>query len=142
MSIRGPTDVGTSTDMSCRTGKAIQTHAYDDDDWSSSGPECRAKNDTEQLSEDSDELSENSSNVRESDKDLTGLLPETVHMACMRNHYYYTVYRDMNDGEGPSQNNISYNGIYRNNNSIHWAYKEEFIECSNPTGCGLLVENH
>jgi hypothetical protein len=67
MSNRGPTDVGTSTDMSHRTVKAVQTHAYNDDDWSSSGPKCGTKNDTEQLSEDSDELSEDPSDVRESD---------------------------------------------------------------------------
>jgi hypothetical protein len=63
-------------------------------------------------------------------------------MACMRDHYHYTVYRDRNDGEGPLQNNISYNGIYRDNDGIHWAYEKEFIECSNPTGCELLIENH
>jgi hypothetical protein len=106
------------------------------------GPEWRAKNNTEQLSECSDELSEAWSDIREPDKELTGPQPETVHMACMRDHHHYTVYRDMNDGEGPSQNNISYNGIYRDNDGIHWAYKEEFIECSDPTGCGSPVENH
>jgi hypothetical protein len=136
-------DIGTSTDMISRTGKTIQKPACDnDDDWSSSGPECGAKNDIEQLSEDSDELSEDTSDVRESNEDMTGSLPETVYMACMRDHYHYTLYRDTKDGEGPSQNNISYNGIYRDNDGIHWAYEEEFVECSNPTSCGLPVENH
>jgi hypothetical protein len=75
---------GTSTNMICRTGKAIQKPACNDnDDWSSSGPECGAKNDTEQLSEHSDELSEALSDVREPDEDHTGSLSETVHMACM-----------------------------------------------------------
>jgi hypothetical protein len=87
-------------------------------------------------------LSEARSDIREPDEELTGPQPETVHMACMRDHHHYTVYRDMNDGEGPSQNDISYNGIYRDNDGIHWAYKEEFVECSDPTGCGLPVENH
>jgi hypothetical protein len=32
--------------------------------------------------------------------------------------------------------------IYRDNDGINWAYKEEFIECSNPTDCRLLVKNH
>jgi hypothetical protein len=106
------------------------------------GPEWRAKNNTEQLSECSDELSEAQSDIREPDEELTGPQPETVHMACMRDHHHYTVYRDMNDGEGPLQNDISYNGIYRDNDGIHWAYKEEFVECSNPSGCGSPVENH
>jgi hypothetical protein len=106
------------------------------------GPEWRAKNNTEQLSECSDELSEARSEIREPDEELTGPQPETVHMACMRDHHHYTVYRDMNDGEGPSQNDISDNGIYRDNDGIHWAYKEEFIECSDPSGCGSPVENH
>jgi hypothetical protein len=106
------------------------------------GPEWRAKNNTEQLSECSDELSEAQSDIREPDKELTGPQPETVHMACMRDHHHYTVYRDMNDGEGPSQNDISYNGIYRDNDGIHWAYEEEFVECSDPTGCGSPVKNH
>jgi hypothetical protein len=106
------------------------------------GPEWRAKNNTEQLSECSDELSEARSEIREPDEELTGPQPETVHMACMRDHHHYTVYRDMNDGEGPSQNDISDNGIYRDNDGIHWAYEEEFVECSNPSGCGSPVENH
>jgi hypothetical protein len=106
------------------------------------GPEWRAKNNTEQLSECSDELSEARSEIREPDEELTGPQPETVHMACMRDHHHYTVYRDMNDGEGPSQNDISYNGIYRDNDGMHWAYEEEFVECSDPTGCGSPVENH
>jgi hypothetical protein len=106
------------------------------------GPEWRAKNNTEQLSECSDELSEARSDIREPDEELTGPQPETVHMACMRDHHHYTVYRDMNNGKGPSQNDISDNGIYRDNDGIHWAYKEEFIECSDPTGCGSPVENH
>jgi hypothetical protein len=75
------------------------------------GPEWRAKNNTGQLSECSDELSEARSEIREPDEELTGPQPETVHMACMRDHHHYTVYRDMNDGEGPSQNDISDNGI-------------------------------
>jgi hypothetical protein len=106
------------------------------------GPEWRARNNTEQLSECSDELSEARSEIREPDEELTGPQPETVHMACMRDHHHYTVYRDMNDGEGPSQNDISYNGIYRDNDGMHWAYEEEFVECSDPTGCGSPVENH
>jgi hypothetical protein len=106
------------------------------------GPEWRAKNNTEQLSECSDELSEARSEIREPDEELTGPQPETVHMACMRDHHHYTVYRDMNDGEGPSQNDISYNGIYRDNDGMHWAYEEEFVECSDPTGCGSPVKNH
>jgi hypothetical protein len=142
MSTRGPTDVGTSTNMSHRTGKAVQMHTCDNNDWSSLGPKYGAKNNTGQLSEDSDELSENPSDVRESDKDLTSSLPEAMHMACMRDHHHYIVYRDRNDGKGPSQNNISYNGIYRDNDSIHWAYEEEFIECSNLIGCGSPVKNH
>jgi hypothetical protein len=100
---KGLMDVGMSTNMIRRTGKAIQKPACDDDDdWLLLGPKCGAKNNTEQLSEDSDELSEVPNYVRESDEDLTGSLPETVHMACMRDHHHYTVYRDMNDGEGPS----------------------------------------
>jgi hypothetical protein len=106
------------------------------------GPKWRAKNNTEQLSECSDELSEARSEIREPDEELTGPQPETVHMACMRDHHHYTVYRDMNDGEGPSQNDISDNGIYRDNDGIHWAYEEEFVECSDPSGCGSPVENH
>jgi hypothetical protein len=69
-------DVGTSTNMNHRAGRATQKPACnDDDDWSLSGPECRARNETEQLSEDSDELSEAPSNVRDPDKDFTGSLP-------------------------------------------------------------------
>jgi hypothetical protein len=60
----------------------------------------------------------------------------------MRDYHHYTVYRDMNDGEGPSQNDISYNGIYRDNDGMHWAYEEEFVECSDSTGCGSPVKNH
>jgi hypothetical protein len=93
----------------------------DSDDSSSSesgvgneGPEWRAKNNTEQLSECSDELSEDLRDIREPDEELTGPQPETVHMACMRDHHHYTVYRDTNDGEGPLQPDISYNGIYKN----------------------------
>jgi hypothetical protein len=78
------------------------------------GPEWRAKNNTEQLSECSDELSEALSDSREPDEELTGPQPETVHMACIRDHHHYTVYRDTNDGEGPLQLDISYNGIYKN----------------------------
>jgi hypothetical protein len=78
------------------------------------GPKWRAKNNTEQISECSDELSEALSDIREPDKELTGPQPETVHMACMRDHHHYTVYRDTNDGEGPLQLDISYNGIYKN----------------------------
>jgi hypothetical protein len=93
----------------------------DSDDSSSSesgvrnkGPEWRAKNNTGQLSECSDELSEALRDIREPDEELTGTQPETVHMACMRDHHHYTVYRDTNDGEGPLQPDISYNGIYKN----------------------------
>jgi hypothetical protein len=93
----------------------------DSDDSSSSesgvgieGPEWRAKNNTGQLSECSDELSEALRDIREPDEELTGPQPETVHMACMRDHHHYTVYRDTNDGEGPLQLDIPYNGIYKN----------------------------
>jgi hypothetical protein len=39
-------------------------------------------------------------------------------MACMRDHNHYTVYRNTNDGEGPLQLNISYNGIYKNDEDL------------------------
>jgi hypothetical protein len=97
----------------------------DSDDSSSSesgvrneGPEWRAKNNTEQLSECSDELSEDLRNIREPDEELTSPQPETVHMACMRNHHHYTVYRDTNDGEELLQHDISYNGIYKNEEDL------------------------
>jgi hypothetical protein len=99
------TDSGTSTNMIRRTGKAIQKPACnDDDDWSSSGPECGAKNDTEQLSEHSDELSEALSDVREPDEDRTGSLSETVHMACIQEIHYYQVDRDSDGMESHIQN--------------------------------------
>jgi hypothetical protein len=84
----------------------------------SEGPEWRAKNNTGQLSECSDELSEALSDIREPDEELTGPKPETVHMACMRDHHHYTVHRDTNDGEGPLQLDISYKGIYKNDEDL------------------------
>jgi hypothetical protein len=122
-------DGGTSTNMIRRTGKAIQKPACNDDDgWSSSGPECGAKNDTEQLSEHSDELSEAMSDVREPDKDHTGSLSETIHMACIWEIYHYQVDRDLDDGEPHSE------------------YEDEIIPCNDAQergqNCKSPVERH
>jgi hypothetical protein len=123
------TDGGTSTNMIHRTGKAIQKPACnDDDDWSSSGPKYGAKNDTEQLSEHSDELSEDLSDVREHDEDHTGSLPETVHMACIREIHHYQVDKDSDDGEP------------------HPDYEDEIISCNDARehgqNCESPVERH
>jgi hypothetical protein len=126
---RGSTAVGTSTNTIHRTGKAIQKPACNDNnDWSSSGPECGAKNDTEQLSEHSDELSEALSDVREPDKDHTGSLSETVHMACMWEIHHYQVDKDSDDREP------------------HPDYKDEIIPCNDAwvrgQNCESPVERH
>jgi hypothetical protein len=126
---RGSTAVGTSTNTIHRTGKAIQKPACNDnDDWSSSGPKCGAKNDTEQLSKHSDELSEAMSDVREPDEDCTGSLSETVHMACIREIHHYQVDKDSDDGEP------------------HPDYEDEIIPCNDAwergQNCESLVERH
>jgi hypothetical protein len=36
----------------------------------------------------------------------------------MRDHHHYTLYRDTNDGEGPLQFDISYNGIYKDDDDL------------------------
>jgi hypothetical protein len=129
MSNRGSTAVGMSTNTIRRTGKAIQKPACNDnDDWSSLGPKCGAKNNTEQLSECSDELSEVLSDVREPDEDRTGSLSETVHMACIREIHHYQVDRDLDDGEP------------------HPEYEDEIIPCYNAQehgqNCESPVERH
>jgi hypothetical protein len=124
MSNRGSMAVGTSTNTIHRIGKAIQKPACnDDDDWSSSGPKCGAKNNTEQLSECSDELSEALSDVREPDEDCTGSLSETMHMACIWETHHYQVDRDSDGGEP------------------HPEYEDEIIPCNNAQEHGQNCES-
>jgi hypothetical protein len=87
------------------------------------GPECGAKNDTEQLSEYLDELSEALSDVREPDEDHTGSLSETVHMACIWKIHHYQVDRDSDNGEP------------------HPEYEDEIIPCNDAQKCGQNCES-
>jgi hypothetical protein len=87
------------------------------------GPEWRAKNNTEQLSECSEELSEALSDIREPDEELIGPQPETVHMACIREIHHYQVDRDSDDGE------------------LHPEYEDEIIPCNDAQECGQNCES-
>jgi hypothetical protein len=144
---------GSVKDSNHGTGRITQKPSYDnDEDWSSSGPEWGAKNDTEQLSEHSDKLSEALSDVREPDEDHTGLLSQTVHMACIWEVHHYQVDRDLDDREPHPENEDDYGDyqlrdgstspmLFEDRDGQLWSYDGEIIPCNDAQECGQNCES-